>query len=1155
MSDDFGSTPATAGLLTIGSSIQGNFESGFDSDMFKVTLSAGSTYLLGLSQMKMPYLGYMYNPLTVLLEAADGTVLDSESAPLSYQTFGDSSLPVIQFAPKASGEYLLVVRDDTVNPGSYTVGAAVQAPDDIPSDPSTTATLTPGGTTHANFEVAGDRDWFKFHVEAGQHYSFGYTPADADTVVPSVFRLYDSAGHEVQNWGYPFEPMASGDYYLSAEGMQVGAYGVTEKLLQDDFSSNDSSPGRLPVGGKISGSLEYQGDKDNFKITVQAGTSYGIELSGDPQDQKFLSFYVFDSNGQQVSIPTYTTSSGALHGTLTAASSGEYSVKVYGSTFFGTGLVTHGPYTLSATAAAADDYGDTPATAGSVTVGGAVHGTLQSGQDVDMFQATLQAGTTYTFSLQPDDAKVPGSGSQTLKLTDAAGQVLATSYYDHPGTVSFTPAATGSYFVGASDSQVGVAPLAYSLSSALAVDDVGANAASAGVLPVGGKVAGNLETAGDRDWFAAQLNAGTTYWFKLAGSADQSGTLMPGAGTVFRVVDAQGHEYASVHGVYGAELNPLSFAPAASGTYYVEVAYPGVTGTYQVSAQVGTKDDYGDDAAHATEITLNAGLTGALQLRNDKDVFKLMVTAGTAYSLLVDRADGKGYWPGGWPLATDASGQQIALHVTNSSDSNFTFTATSSGPVYFTLGTDTPSPYSSDPGGYHLLATSLGVDDYPGDSTTTAVLPANGQFHGTLNTPNDSDWIKVHMEAGKDYSFDLLGKPTGDGTLDTVGASAGLVLHGPASSFLFGLGGGTWQTHLRAQATVTGDYYLEVQNGSAPSSHTGSYTVSMSSAFDDHQDPHLVSTSMVPGAVGVSLNSTIVLTYSEPIAMGWSSWMLRENNGNFPGFTQLDGTRVHLGTGALSNTVTIDLTGLLHSGTSYAMDLSYGMVKDLADNANQSGGTLTFTTKYDAPPPAPQTGTAGNDVLHGTGNGSTLSGGDGIDTASYGFARSAYVINRVNGQLIVELNDSVVGDKLDGVERLDFSDAHIAVDINGHGGQAYRMYQAAFNRTPDAAGGGYWMSVLDKGASLRDVAGSFVNSAEFISKYGSAPTDAQFVDLLYQNVLHRTGDQAGVDYWMQALHNGMSRADGLMNFSESAENQAGVLTVIGSGFAYTPWHS
>jgi hypothetical protein len=43
-------------------------------------------------------------------------------------------------------------------------------------------------------------------------------------------------------------------------------------------------------------------------------------------------------------------------------------------------------------------------------------------------------------------------------------------------------------------------------------------------------------------------------------------------------------------------------------------------------------------------------------------------------------------------------------------------------------------------------------------------------------------------------------------------------------------------------------------------------------------------------------------------------------------------------------------------------------------------------------------------------------------------------------------------DQLSGVERIAFSDATIALDIAGTAGQVYRIYQAAFSRTPDKPG-------------------------------------------------------------------------------------------------------
>ena len=59
--------------------------------------------------------------------------------------------------------------------------------------------------------------------------------------------------------------------------------------------------------------------------------------------------------------------------------------------------------------------------------------------------------------------------------------------------------------------------------------------------------------------------------------------------------------------------------------------------------------------------------------------------------------------------------------------------------------------------------------------------------------------------------------------------------------------------------------------------------------------------------------------------------------------------------------------------------------------------------------------------------------------------------------------------------------------------------------------------------------------------------------MLYRNVLARTSDQAGKDYWMNAIHSGMERADVLIDFSESTENHHNVAGLIAYGIAYVPY--
>lgn len=124
----------------------------------------------------------------------------------------------------------------------------------------------------------------------------------------------------------------------------------------------------------------------------------------------------------------------------------------------------------------------------------------------------------------------------------------------------------------------------------------------------------------------------------------------------------------------------------------------------------------------------------------------------------------------------------------------------------------------------------------------------------------------------------------------------------------------------------------------------------------------------------------------------------------------------------------------------------------------------------------------------------------------------------------------------------------LALDIDATAGKAYRVYQAAFNRTPDTGGLKYWISKMDGGLTLDGVASGFIASQEFKTLYGSAPSTQTFVSKLYSNVLHRAPDVSGYDYWVKLLEQGkISKVVALAQFSESPENQVGVAGAIQDG--------
>jgi hypothetical protein len=103
--------------------------------------------------------------------------------------------------------------------------------------------------------------------------------------------------------------------------------------------------------------------------------------------------------------------------------------------------------------------------------------------------------------------------------------------------------------------------------------------------------------------------------------------------------------------------------------------------------------------------------------------------------------------------------------------------------------------------------------------------------------------------------------------------------------------------------------------------------------------------------------------------------------------------------------------------------------------------------------------------------------------------------------------------------------------------EVYRIYEATLGRAPDASGQAYWVSVLQNGGTPTQIAAGFVSSSEFQQDYGNL-TQAGFITALYQNVLHRAPDSAGLAYWTGILQGGASEASVVIGFADSVENRA-----------------
>lgn len=97
-----------------------------------------------------------------------------------------------------------------------------------------------------------------------------------------------------------------------------------------------------------------------------------------------------------------------------------------------------------------------------------------------------------------------------------------------------------------------------------------------------------------------------------------------------------------------------------------------------------------------------------------------------------------------------------------------------------------------------------------------------------------------------------------------------------------------------------------------------------------------------------------------------------------------------------------------------------------------------------------------------------------------------------------------------------------------------RLYQAVLGRAPDTAGLLFWDGQLDQGRGMADIANSFAVSTEFFNRFSNA-ADSTFVQLVYQNTLGRAPDAEGAVFWMNQLAHGMTRGELVAGFAESTE--------------------
>ena len=342
-------------------------------------------------------------------------------------------------------------------------------------------------------------------------------------------------------------------------------------------------------------------------------------------------------------------------------------------------------------------------------------------------------------------------------------------------------------------------------------DDYAGDTTTTGVLTAGVDATGVIEVAYDQDWFAFQVEAGTSYVFNQFGSGDAN--IL--SDTYLYLYDSAGNEIA-FNDDFNGLFSQITFTATETGTIYVGAgAYGGNTGSYTVTAAefVAPEDDYAGDTTTDGVLTLETDATGSIEVGGDSDWFAFDVVAGESYSFLMqpDNTNGTGIAIADLYLF-DSTGAQIGFEFMGNA---LIFTSDVTGTVY--LGATGFSSYTGD---YTVSAETYVVpeDDYADDTSTTGTLAVDGQSTGSIEVQGDADWFAVQVEAGKIYTFTIAGDFTNNSALSLPG----LQLYDGTGAFLTETIGS--DTELTWTATDTGTLYLSALSFYG---YTGDYSLSM----------------------------------------------------------------------------------------------------------------------------------------------------------------------------------------------------------------------------------------------------------------------------------------------------------------------------------------
>ena len=236
-----------------------------------------------------------------------------------------------------------------------------------------------------------------------------------------------------------------------------------------DCSGDTATTCEVDVGGSVTGNIGFVGDGDYFRVDLEAGTRYQIDLEGADTGRGTLAdpaLVLYDESDSYLLGDDNNGVGDNARMIYTPTTAGTYYLFVEDSLESVTGTYTLSVIVLGANgnSEADTDFPETTATTGRVEVGASATGNLSTVTDVDWFKVVLAADKTYQIDMKGVDGGGGTMGDPYLHdIRDSSGTGISNTGNDdvdadndiYDSQITFTPTTAGAYYLvaaGASDS-------------------------------------------------------------------------------------------------------------------------------------------------------------------------------------------------------------------------------------------------------------------------------------------------------------------------------------------------------------------------------------------------------------------------------------------------------------------------------------------------------------------------------------------------------------------------------------------------------------------------------------------------------------------------------------------------------------------------------